>query len=102
MNQLGFKLTHCGDTFIFGIKDWLIIRDTVEPYQIEIVYSKYPLRNGEYQEIYPLLCDRLINLFQMDPSLNNMHLKWNIVQQTNCNSDEQVNTLFHGIIIWFI
>jgi signal peptidase I len=86
---------------IVNIKDWVLIKDTIEPYQIDIVYSKYPLRKGEYPEIYSLLCNRLINLFVMDPQLNAAGIKWNKVLQTNCISDEQVSTLFHGIVIWY-
>src|SRR5687767_907600 len=36
-------------------ESWLNIRDTVEPYRVDIVYSRYPVRNREYHEIYPLL-----------------------------------------------
>jgi hypothetical protein len=86
---------------IYSCDEWTGIKDTVVPYQIDVVYSKYPLHNGEYNEIYPLLLDRLDHLFLMDPSLNNLHLKWNKVLQTHCISDDQVNTLFHGIVIWF-
>ncbi|MEI6749789.1 MAG: leucine-rich repeat domain-containing protein [Bacteroidales bacterium] len=86
---------------IENIKDWILIKDTVEPLRIDIVYSKYPVRNGVYNEIYPLLCNRLINLFLMDPNLNKQSIAWNKVLQTNCISDEQVNTLFHGIVIWY-
>jgi hypothetical protein len=86
---------------IENCNEWAVIKDTVVPYQIDVVYSKYPIRNGEYKEIYPLLFDRLDHLFLMDPSLNNLGLKWNKVLQTNCINDDQVNTLFHGIVIWF-
>ena len=27
MCHLGFKLTHCGDAFIFAIKEWLIVEN---------------------------------------------------------------------------
>jgi hypothetical protein len=86
---------------IENVKDWIDIKDSIEPYRIDIVYSKYPIRNGEYIEIYPLLCNRLINLFLMDSKLNNTNLKWNKVMQTNCTTDEQVSKLFHGIVIWY-
>jgi len=96
-----FLRTGLRSSKIENINDWISVRDTIEPYRIDIVYSKYPLRNGEYFEIYPLLCNRLINLFHLDPKLNDARIKWNKVLQTNCISDEQVNTLFHGIVIWY-
>lgn len=83
-------------------KEWLSIMDTVIPYRVDIVYSKYPLRDGVYKEIYPLLFNRLKMLFEMDAGLNDASLQWNKVLQTHCVNDAQVNTLFHGIVIWYM
>jgi hypothetical protein len=96
-----YLMTGLRSSKIENISDWSKVKDSIEPYRIDIVYSKYPLREGVYFEIYPLLCNRLINLFQMDPSLNSNHINWNKVLQTNCINDEQVSTLFHGIVIWY-
>lgn len=82
-------------------ENWKTIRDTVFPYRIDIVYSRYPVRYGTYQEIYPLLFDRLRHLFELDPLLNDDAFEWNTVLQTHCDDDDQVNTLFHGIVIWY-
>lgn len=81
--------------------DWLVIKDNIEPYRIDIVYSKYPIKNGFYNEIYSLLFARMKSLFEMDPYLNDATLEWNKVLQTNCIDNEQVNTLFHGVAIWY-
>ncbi|HEY1038027.1 MAG TPA: leucine-rich repeat domain-containing protein, partial [Bacteroidia bacterium] len=81
--------------------DWLLIKDTVEAYRIDIVYSKYPLHNGMYEEIYPLLLNRIKTTIEMDPELNDEHYEWNKVLQTHCTSDKQVNTLYHGVVIWY-
>lgn len=82
-------------------KIWLDIRDTVEVTRIDIVYSKYPLRKGKYEEIYPLLFGRLNALFELDAALNSKSITWNKVLQTNCINDKQVNTLYHGIVIYY-
>ncbi len=81
--------------------NWSEIRDSVFPYRVDIVYSRYPVRDGVYNEIYPLLFDRLRHLFELDPLLNDALLEWNIVLQTHCDDDDQVNGLFHGIVIWY-
>ncbi|MBC7383188.1 MAG: leucine-rich repeat domain-containing protein [Bacteroidia bacterium] len=81
--------------------DWLKIKDSVFPYQVDIVYSRYPLKNGEYHEFYKLLFNRLISLFALDPSLNDNELTWFTIQQSHCENDDQVNSLFHGIVIWY-
>jgi Leucine-rich repeat (LRR) protein len=84
-----------------NIADWLAIADSVEAYRIDIVYSKYPLRDGMYSEIYPLLLNRLIHLFEADPALNDSKIEYNKVLQTHCENDVQVDKLFHGIVIWY-
>jgi hypothetical protein len=81
--------------------EWQQLRDTVEPYKIDIVYSRYPLKNGKYTEVYPLLVNRLKALFALDPSLNDQNMDWNKILQTNCKNEEQVRTLFHGVVIWY-
>lgn len=81
--------------------DWLSISDTVEAYRVDIVYSKYPLRKGVYNEIYPLLFNRIKATIEMDDALNNSSLEWNKILQTNCKNDQQVDSLFHGVVIWY-
>lgn len=80
---------------------WTEIKDDVTPYKVEIVYSKYPIRDGIYYEIFPLLCKRIENLIELDPNLNNIEIQWNKVLQTNCENEKQINQLFHGAIIWY-
>ncbi len=80
---------------------WRNIKDTVFPYRVDIVYSRYPVKDGEYKEIYPLLCNRLIRLFELDPSLNDTAIKWRTILQTHVVNDDQVNSLFHGVVIWY-
>lgn len=81
--------------------DWLAIKDEIEPYRIDLVYSKYPIKDGFYNEIYSLLFARMKSLFEMDPYLNDATFEWNKVLQTNCINNEQVSTLFHGVAIWY-
>ncbi|MES2555654.1 MAG: leucine-rich repeat domain-containing protein [Bacteroidota bacterium] len=82
-------------------EDWLAIQDSVEVYRIDVVYSKYPLRKGVYSEIYPLLCSRLIHLFELDEELNSTTIAWNKVLQTACHNDQEADQLPHGIVIWY-
>lgn len=77
------------------------LRDSIVPYRVDIVYSRYPVVNGVYKEFYELLSNRLINLFELDPELNQPEIEFRKVLQTHCESDEQVNTLFHGVAVWY-
>jgi len=81
--------------------DWLAIQDSVEVYRIDVVYSKYPLRKGVYEEIYPLLCSRLVHLFELDEELNSTTIAWNKVLQTACHNDQEADQLLHGVVIWY-
>lgn len=80
---------------------WLSARDTLLPTQVDIVFSKFPILNGSYQMKYPLLCNRLSRLFDIDSSLNSNKLKWRIVLQTDCPTEEAVRDLFHGVVIHY-
>lgn len=81
--------------------DWLAIQDSVDVYRIDVVYSKYPLRKGVYTEIYPLLCSRLVHLFELDEELNSNLITWNKVLQTDCHNDQEADQLLHGIVLWY-
>ncbi len=80
---------------------YLSKKDSIFPYRVDIVYSRYPVIDSIYKEFYGLLCNRLIHLFELDPALNSEEITFNKVLQTHCETDEQVNTLFHGIVIWY-
>ncbi|MBU0489340.1 MAG: leucine-rich repeat domain-containing protein [Bacteroidetes bacterium] len=69
--------------------------------RVEVIFSRYPIRDGKYNMYYPLLCNRLLELFRLDPSLNSKEIQWEIILQTNCHNDEDTRTLFHGIICYY-
>jgi Leucine rich repeat/Leucine Rich repeats (2 copies)/Leucine Rich Repeat len=83
------------------INKWLAIRDSAEIVSIDIVFSKYPNRKNNYQMNMPLLFNRLKKLFIIDSQLNSEMIEWNIVLQTDCRFDEQVDSLFHGVVIHY-
>ncbi len=80
-------------------ESWNTIKDDVEVVSISVVFSKYPIRKNGYSMNHKLLFNRLKNLFQIDPLLNDSLINWKIILLTNCKNDVQVDSLFHGIII---
>jgi len=80
---------------------WLNLREEVVVIGIDIIFSKYPIRNGKYQLYYPLLQKRLINLFEIDEQLNSAIVSWNIILQTDCRTDIEADNLFHGVRIHY-
>lgn len=71
------------------------------PESVTLVYTKYPLVNGQYKEFYTLLANRLQALFSVIPELNDASIQWKIIRQTQCNNEQQARSMFHGFIIYF-
>ena len=86
-----------------NINAWFDAKNNIDTIkEINIVFSKYPVRDGVYTMLIPLLFNRLKELFELDPELNDPSIKWKITLQTNCPSDAEVAKLFHGIVIKYI
>ncbi len=82
--------------------DWVKGRN-IAVTEINIVFTKYPLHKELWQtNYYELLANRLKELFALDPALNSPNFEWNLVLQTNCQSEEQAKKMFHGISIRYI
>ncbi len=73
--------------------------DTIDVVSVTLVYTSYPMVNGEYREIFSLLGDRLTELFTIAPWLNDPDIEWKIIRQTACRSQSEASQLFHGIIL---
>ena len=68
--------------------------------EITVVFSKYPYFKDDWiTNYYFLLSKRLKSLFALDPSLNSSKIKWNLLVQTNCKTEEDALKLLHGIEI---
>jgi hypothetical protein len=71
--------------------------------EVNIVFTRYPKEKELWQtNYYDLLANRLKSLFALDSGLNSRNFEWNLVLQTDCNSEEQAKKLFHGIVIRYI
>ena len=81
--------------------EWLEIKDSAKISKVQVVFSKYPLRNGTYNEIYPLLLNRIQETISLDPALNDTSILWERVWQTHCENNAQVDKLFHGVVIHY-
>lgn len=70
--------------------------------QIDIVFTKYPFKKQDWITNYhALLSERLKVLFALDPSLNDSSVEYRLVLQTDCKTEEQTKTFYHGIVIYF-
>ncbi|UTW61212.1 leucine-rich repeat domain-containing protein [bacterium SCSIO 12741] len=82
-------------------ENWLGIKGEVDAVRVDLVFSKYPIRNGKYTMQYGLLCNRIKRLLQIDPELNDPEIEWRLVLQTHCENDDQVDQLYHGAVIHY-
>ncbi len=81
-------------------KVWTKLKDKNKATQIEVVYTLYPKDLGFWLTPYhQLLANRLKALFEIDPNLNNVNIKYIMVLQTDCNSDKEARKMWHGILI---
>jgi len=85
-----------------GINDpspWTTL-EGVQAVRVDMVFSRYPMDWGPGTKGYTrLLADRLIELFNVDSTLNTDEIGWNIVLRTDCANEAQARALPHGVRI---
>lgn len=88
--------------FIKNPKAWIPYRKNIVITQIDVVYTKYP-KNKEFwiTNYYDLLAARITELFKLDSTLNSSDFEWNIVLQTDCDTEAETMKMFHGIAIHY-
>lgn len=80
-------------------EDWTKIQNK-KAYQIDVIFTKYPWNKSDWlTNYYDLLAKRLDQLFEMDPILNSENIRWNLVLQTDCKTEDETRNYFHGIVI---
>ncbi len=84
------------------IRRWQHIAQKVEVYEIDLVFTLYPKDINKWRTDYhELLSDRLNMLFQLDTSFHSTKIKWNMILQTDCETEEQAKDFFHGFVVKF-
>lgn len=85
---------------IKNMKDWFMLKEEYQAHTIDVVYTKYP-KDREFwlTDYHELLVKRLKELFTYDSILNDVNIKFNIILQTSCESQDEAKAMFHGFII---
>ena len=84
------------------IQRWQQIANKVEVYEIDLVFTLYPKDIRKWRTDYhELLSDRLNMLFQLDTSFHSAQVKWNMILQTDCETEDQAKDFFHGFVVKF-
>lgn len=80
--------------------DWWRVAQRAEVYEIDLVFTKYPVDSTRWQTSYNrLLKNRLRSLFSIDPGLQNKSFSWRLVLQTKCEDENKARQFFHGFVI---
>ncbi|MCF8372265.1 MAG: hypothetical protein K9H64_11625 [Bacteroidales bacterium] len=81
-------------------KKWITNVANRRVLEVTVVFSKYPYFKDDWiTNYYALLSRRLAMLFRLDPTLNSSKIKWKLLVQTNCKTEEDAQKLLHGIEI---
>ncbi len=80
--------------------DWILLMGTKVAYEIDLVFTKYPENIEHWRtNYYELLSNRLEALFELDSTLRDPRIKWNMVLQTRCKTESEAKNYFHGFVI---
>ncbi|MDX2284380.1 MAG: hypothetical protein NW241_09470 [Bacteroidia bacterium] len=85
---------------LYNPEDWKAQAASSQAYEIDLVFTKYPRDLTAWRtNYYELLNERLRALFALDSSLRAPGIRWNLVLQTQCETEEDAKRYFHGFVI---
>jgi len=83
-------------------EDWQAYNDKRIITQVDFIFTKYPKNIKFWRTNYhKLLANRVKALIALDTTLNSDAFEWNIVMQTDCNTETEAKKMFHGIAITY-
>lgn len=69
---------------------------------VKMIVSLYPKNRKTWQTGFEnITARRLQALFALSPSLNDNRIRYELILQTDCNSEEEAKLLFHGFEIFY-
>lgn len=82
---------------------WKIIPGQKVIKQVDLIFTKYPLRSEDWITNYDSLLNwRKTTISKVAPEiLNNPDIKWNIILQTKCKTEVEAKNMFHGAILTY-
>ncbi|MEM6264047.1 MAG: hypothetical protein AAGI38_16150 [Bacteroidota bacterium] len=79
---------------------WLKVSERNVPYEVELVFTKYPEDFSRWRTNYEeLFANRIDTLIKLDSAFLNPNVKWKMVLQTQCKTEAQALRYFHGFVI---
>lgn len=81
---------------------WPAYNDNIVVTQIDIIFTKYPKDKDFWRtNYYDLLSARIKAIIEMDSTLNSSSFEWNLILQTDCDTEPEAMKMFHGVAITF-
>lgn len=82
------------------IDRWSDIAQTHRAYEIDLVFTLYPKDIKRWRTNYDeLLRNRIYTLLAADSTLRDEGIRWNMILQTKCETEEEAKDYFHGFVI---
>ncbi|MFK7972217.1 MAG: hypothetical protein AB8F95_17740 [Bacteroidia bacterium] len=79
---------------------WLALSKEHIPIEVDLVFTKYPEDIRRWRTDYNLLLrNRLKEILALDSAFTLPDVKWNMILQTHCRSEEEAKTFFHGFVV---
>lgn len=97
--QAVLRMSYAG----FEIEDaqpWLKAAVAHVPYEVDLVFTKYPADTSRWRTNYDeLLKSRVRELLALDPVFYDKTIRWNMFLQTRCKTESEAKGYFHGFVI---
>ena len=85
---------------VHNTEAWKAVADKSIPYEIDLVFTKYPEDIRDWRtNYYQLLEDRIRTLYQIDSVFRSPAIRWNMVLQTQCKNEDEAKRYFHGFVV---
>jgi hypothetical protein len=85
---------------IINRESWDNSRENKIVTEVDLVFTAYPKSKEQWITDYDyLLNKRIEELKKVEPSLSDNKVRWNLILQTQCKSEEEARQMFHGAIL---
>jgi hypothetical protein len=79
---------------------WPLKNKIYDVKEVRLIFTKYPVdKNFWNTNYYELLATRLGNVFKLDPRLNDAHIIYSLILQTDCQSEDEARGMMHAVEI---
>lgn len=99
-NTLTFRVDYA-KPIIKNPKTWQRMPKENVPYQVDLIYTKYPFKFEDWRTNYDtLLIKRIENIKASQPLLRESSVRWRFILQTNCKTEPEAMKMFHGYVVY--